>query len=353
MKLVKNTATYQGYIRHKKILILFIGLVVALAALVAVSAGSAGLPLKEVLATFFGYGSKQASIIIFNYRLPRVITAIVAGIGLAGAGCVMQCILNNPLASASTLGISQGAAFGASFAIIVLGAGTQYQTLESVSFSNPYMVSICAFISALLSTFIILGLSHIKKVTPESIVLSGVALSAMFAGATALLQYFAEDVKVAAVVFWTFGDLGRAGWSEVIIMSVTVLLALIYFFLNRWNFNALLSGEEAAKGLGVNVSRLLILSMLVSSLLASFIVSFVGIINFIGLIAPHIVRPLIGNDYRYLLPAAALVGSFLLLASDIAARLVLAPIILPIGAITSFLGAPMFLYLVYKGVGRR
>ena len=137
------------------------------------------------------------------------------------------------------------------------------------------------------------------------------------------------------------------------IMAVATLLALIYFILNRWNFNALLSGEETAKGLGVNVTRLLILSMFISSLIASIIVSFIGIINFIGLIAPHIVRPLVGNDYRYLLPVTALVGSLLLLASDIAARLVLAPIILPIGAITSFLGAPMFIYLVYKGVGRR
>lgn len=350
---MKKTATYQGYIRHKKILILLFGLVVALAALVAVSAGSAGLTLKEVISTFFGYGSEQASIIVFNYRLPRVVTAIIAGIGLASAGCVMQCILHNPLASASTLGIAQGAAFGASFAIIVLGAGTQYQTLESVSFSNPYLVSICAFLGAVLSTLVILGLSHLKKVTPESMVLSGVALGALFAGATTLLQYFAEDVKVAAVVFWTFGDLGRAGWNEVMIMAAIVLSSLLFFILNRWNFNALLSGEETAKGLGVNVTRLLILSMLISSLTASIIVSFIGIINFIGLIAPHIVRPLIGNDYRYLLPATALMGSVLLLASDIAARLVLAPIILPIGAITSFLGAPMFIYLVYKGVGKR
>ncbi len=350
---MKNLETYQGYIRYKKILILAISLIVALAALGAISAGSAGFTVKEVVETFFGHGSKQATNIIFNYRLPRVVTAMVGGVGLAVAGCAMQCILKNPLASASTLGIAQGAAFGASFAIIVLGAGTQYQTMESVTFTNPYMVSVCAFASALLSTFVILGLSHFKKVTPESMILSGVALSAMFAGATALLQYFAEDVKVAAVVFWTFGDLGRTGWGEVALMSVVVLVALLYFVYNRWNFNALQHGEETAKGLGVNVARLRIVGMLISSLAASMIVSFVGIINFIGLIAPHIVRPLIGSDYRYLLPATALTGAFLLLASDVAARMVLSPIILPIGAITSFMGAPMFLYLVYKGVGSR
>lgn len=350
---MKNSDTYKGYIQYKKLWILFIGVVVVLTALWAVSAGSADLSLKEVVSTLLGYGSKQSSIIVFNHRLPRIITAIVAGIGLATVGCVMQSILKNPLASASTLGIAQGAAFGASFAIIVLGAGMQNQSLNGITISNPYMVSVCAFTSAMLSTLIILGLSHFKKVTPESMVLSGVALSTMFAGATTLMQYFAADVKVAAVVFWTFGDLGRTGWGEIIIMTVTVAASLLYFSFNRWNFNALQNGEETAKGLGVNVARMRLLGMFICSLTASIIVSFVGIINFIGLIAPHLVRRIIGNDYRYLLPASALMGALLLVVSDTAARLVVSPIILPIGAITSFLGAPLFLYLVFKGVRKK
>ena len=349
---MKLQTAYQGYIRHKKVTILIIAAIVVLTALVAISAGSADLSLQQVVMTFLGHGSKKASVIVFNHRLPRVITAIVGGIGLAAAGCAMQCILNNPLASASTLGISQGAAFGASLAIIAFSAGAQQHSVATISIDNPYLVSICAFVSALASTFVILGLSHVKKVTPESMILSGVALSALFSGATALLQYFATDVKIAAVVFWTFGDLGRTGWKEIIIMVVVVALAYIYFSLNRWNLNALQSGEEMAKGLGVNVARLRITGMLVSSLTAAVIVSFVGIINFIGLIAPHLIRPLIGSDHRYLLVASALAGSLLLMASDTAARLVVSPIVLPIGAITSFLGAPMFLYLVYRGVDR-
>lgn len=348
-----NRETYGGYIRYKKLFILLLAIATALVALLAISAGSADLSLTEVVKTLFGYGSEQASIVIFNIRMPRVVTAVVAGIGLATVGCAMQSILRNPLASASTLGIAQGAAFGASFAIIVLGAGMQNNTLDGITIFNPYLISLCAFISAMLSTMIVLGLSHFNKVTPESMILSGVALSALFAGATTLLQYFASDVDVAAVVFWTFGDLGRTSWREVIIMSVVVLLALIYFVFNRWNFNALQSGEDAAKGLGVNVERMRLVGMFICSLCASTIVSYIGIINFIGLIAPHLVRRFIGGDYRYLLPSTALMGALLLLLSDTAARLVVSPIILPIGAITSFLGAPLFLYLLFKGVGRR
>lgn len=350
---MKAQRSYKEYIRYKSFFILFIFLVTVLIALLAISAGSAGLSIKLVISTLLGRGTKQSSLIIFNHRMPRIITAIIAGIGLGSVGCVMQSLLNNPLASASTLGISQGAAFGASFAIIILGAGMQSQTLDGITILNPYLISVCAFISSMLSTLIVLGLSHFNKVTPESMILSGVALSAMFSGATTLLQYFAADVKVAAVVFWTFGDLGRTSWREILIMTAVVILVLIYFIFNRWNYNALQSGEETAKGLGVTVESMRLIGMFLCSVTAATIVSFVGIINFIGLIAPHLMRRCIGSDYRYLLPSSAIMGALLLLLSDTVARLVVAPIILPIGAITSFLGAPLFLYLLFKGARKR
>ena len=350
---MNEQSNYKKYIYFKLIFILFLAVATAAATLFAISAGSAELSIKEVIMTLLGRGDAKSAIVIFNIRLPRIITAIVAGIGLATVGCAMQSILRNPLASASTLGIAQGAAFGASFAIIVLGAGIQNQTLDGITILNPYTVSLCAFISAMLSTIVILGLSFFNKVTPESMVLSGVALSTLFSGATTLIQYFAADVKVAAVVFWTFGDLGRTNWKEVIIMAVIVAFALVYFVFNRWNFNALQNGEETAKGLGVNVDTMRMVGMFICSLTAATIVSFVGIINFIGLISPHLVKRFVGSDYRYLLPASALMGALLLVLSDTVARLVVSPIILPIGAITSFLGAPLFLYLLSKGVGKR
>ena len=234
----------------------------------------------------------------------------------------------------------------------MLDAGLQSQTLDGVAIMNPYTTSLCAFVCSMLTTMVVLGLSRLKKVTPQMLILSGVALSSLFSGGTTLLQYFADDVKVAAVVFWTFGSLSSTSWREILIMAIVVVLALIYFLFNRWNYNALQSGEATAKGLGVNTDRLLLGSMVVCSLTSSVIVSYIGIINFIGLVAPHLMRRVVGSDYRYLLPASALMGSCLLLLSDTVARLAVQPIILPIGAITSFLGAPLFLYLIFKG-GKR
>jgi len=345
--------TYGNYIRYKVLVIVLLFVITLVASLYAISAGSAGLSLKEVLLTLLGKGTAQNNTVIFGIRLPRIIAAIVAGIGLATTGCAMQSILRNPLASASTLGVSQGAAFGAAFAIVVLGAGIQFQTTDGVKISNPYLVSICAFVFSMLSTMVVLGLSRFKKITPEAMVLSGVALSALFSGGTTLMQYFADDVSLAAIVFWTFGDLGRASWEQVIIMSVVTAIGLIYFLFNRWNYNAIQNGENTAKGLGVNVDAIRLVGMVICSFTASVIVSFVGIINFIGLIAPHVIRRIIGGDYRFLLPASAILGALMLILSDTLARVVVAPIILPIGAITSFLGAPLFLYLLFKGVAKK
>ena len=181
-------------------------------------------------------------------------------------------------------------------------------------------------------------------------ILAGVALSALFSGGTTIMQYFADDVSLAAIVFWTFGDMGRASWKQIIIMAITVLAGSTYFIFNRWNYNALQSGENSAKGLGVNVDSMRIIGMTICSFTAAVIVSYVGIINFVGLVSPHVMRRIIGDDYRYLLPASALMGALMLLFSDTVARLVVAPVVLPIGAITSFLGAPLFLYLLFKGV---
>ncbi len=349
----KLETEYGKYIRFKRLFLIIMIIVMLVIALVAIASGSSGLTLGEVINTILGNGTAKTKVVVFNLRLPRIVTAIVAGIGLAVVGCVMQSILRNPLASSSTLGVSQGAAFGAAFAIIALDAGMQSQTLDGVAISNPYTTSICAFVGSMLSTLVVLGLSRIKKITPQTMILSGVALSSLFSGGTTLLQYFADDVKVAAVVFWTFGSLGSTSWREIIIMSVVVAAASVFFLMNRWNYNAIQGGESTAKGLGVNTDRLLLVSMVVCSATASVIVSYIGIINFIGLIAPHLMRRVVGSDYRYLLPASALMGAVLLLLSDTVARLIVQPVVLPIGAITSFLGAPLFLYLIFKGGKRR
>ncbi len=348
----REHGSYKEYVAFKWAVLIVLFLLMIFVALIGITVGSAGLGINDVLKVLIGRGTALNRTVVFSLRMTRVLTSILAGIGLAITGCVMQSILRNPLASASTLGVSQGAAFGAAFAIVVLGAGVQFHTNDAISINNPYLVSLCAFIFSMLSTFVVLGLSKIRQITPESMILSGVALSALFSGGTTILQYFADDVSLASIVFWTFGDMGRTSYRQIIMMFILIFISAIYFFFNRWNYNALESGENSAKGLGVDVNLMRLIGMTICSFTASTIVSFVGIINFVGLVSPHLMRRIIGNDYRFLLPASALMGALMLLLSDIVARLVVAPVVLPIGAITSFLGAPLFLYLLFKG-GKR
>jgi len=343
---------YNTFVRRKKIVFAIAFFVTLLIALFAVSAGSLDIPVFEVLKAFFGRGDELSRIAIMGIRLPRVTAAIIVGAALAVSGAVMQCVLQNPLASASTLGVSQGAAFGAALGIIVFGGGVvnSDSAATAVSINNPYIVTLCAFLCASISTLVVIALSQLKKdLGPAGLILAGVALSSLFAGGSILLQYFADETKISAVVFWTFGNLGSAGWSELLVLFLVFIASIVYFLLNRWNYNAMESGADTAKSLGVNTRAVMLISMGISSLAAAVAVSFVGIISFVGLIAPHIMRRFVGNDYRYLIPCSAVAGAMLLIMADTFGRLIIAPVILPIGAITSFLGAPMFLFLLFRG----
>lgn len=343
--------SYKRYIRRKWIVLIGSVLMLISSTLASLSTGSAGLSLSEIVQGVVGLGSEEIRTIIWNVRMPRIAAAIIVGIALAISGCVMQNVLRNPLASASTLGVSQGASFGAAVAIICFGAGSQINSGGSsaaISITNPYLVTACAFLGGITTTLLVLGLARIQGVTSSAIVLAGVAISSMFTGGTTLIQYFADDVMVATVVYWTFGSLGRAGWNEISIIAALSIFAFAFFFYHRWNYNAMESGNHTAKSLGVPVIFLMYVSMAVCALIASVSVAFVGCINFIGLIAPHIMRQFVGNDYRFLIPCTAICGAVLLLLSDIACRALIPPTVLPIGALTSFLGAPLFLYLIMK-----
>lgn len=314
--------------------------VLVLAVLLSLRAGSYDTPVGELIRGIFGKATdRKINIIVQNNRLPRICTALLAGGGLGLAGCVLQAVLRNPLASASTLGVSQGATFGAAFAIVVLGMGT----------TAGIGISLCAFIGSIAVALVILGLSRIRQVSPEGIVLAGVAISSMFTGATTLIQYFADEVELATLVFWTFGDLGATSWKDLGGMGAVVAVLCVYCFMHRWDYNALLSGEETAISLGIRVKGLIMMNVLLCCLCSSVVVSNVGLISFIGLVAPHICRMVVGNNHVYLIPGSVLGGATLLLLGDLFARTVISPVILPIGAITSFLGGPLFLYLLFKG----
>ena len=326
---------YRKYIARKWVALIALAAALLGVGLLSLSVGSAGLPLAETLRALFGGGEEPSRVIIWNVRMPRIATAAAVGIALAMSGCVMQNVLRNPLASASTLGIAQGATFGAAVAIVYFESGV-------------YTVTAFAFLGGIGTTALILLLSRVGGVTPPVMILAGVALSAMFTGATVLVQYFSDDVRIGSIVYWTFGNLGRAGWREIAVMFVLGGAAFIYFMLNRWNYNAMESGAHTAKSLGVNVDALLLAGMAAGTLISAVAIAFVGTINFVGLIAPHIARRLVGSDYRFLVPCSALTGAAIVLAADMLSRTLAAPAVLPIGALTSFLGAPLFLYMIIK-----
>ena len=277
-------------------------------------------------------------IVVLNIRLPRIIMGIFAGVGLGIAGTVMQGILRNPLASPYTLGISSGAGFGAAIAIL-LGAGFV---------GGEYLVIGNAFVFALLCALVILGLASRKGATPETMILAGIAMMYFFSACTTLLMYFADADAVKAVVFWMVGSLGRATWDKLYMISIVLAVSIPLLLWKSWDLNVMGTGDETAKSLGVNVHRTRVFLMVIASLLTASIVCFTGTIGFIGLVAPHICRMVIGGDNRFVFPASALAGGLLLAGADVVAMQIIPPVIIPIGVMTAFMGVPLFFYLIMR-----
>ena len=330
------TAAYIKNFRRKLLMLILPLGGILLVSVLAVTMGSYDVPIKSVFRALTGNADAAAVVVIANIRLPRVVAAIVCGWGLSLSGLSLQSLLKNPLGSPSTLGISQGAALGAAAAIVVFGTKT-------------FSVTLFAFSGALAATIIVLILSGLKRLSSEAVILAGVALSSLFVSATILIQYLATETQLAMVVFWTFGDVARSSWREIGLLTGTVSLASIYLMWVRWDLNALASGEEAAKGLGVNVKRIRLIGTMVAALVSAMATAFHGVIAFIGLLAPHMARRLVGDDHRLLIPFSSVLGALLLLTADNVGRIVIGSGALPVGVITSFLGAPMFLYLLIRG----
>jgi iron complex transport system permease protein len=282
--------------------------------------------------------TELADTIVWNIRLPRALFGIVAGASLAVGGCILQGILKNPLASDYTLGIAQGAGFGAALAII-FGSGL---------IKGEYLIVGNAFLFSLLPTFFIFGMSRYKRATPETLILAGIAMMYLFSAAIILVQFFGSSDAVTAVVFWMVGDLGKATWDKLIPMSLMMIFCMPYLISKSFELNVMGAGDESAKSLGVNVERSRVIMMLITSLMISSVVCFTGAIGFVGLVGPHIARMIIGGDNRFLIPAAGLFGAILLVGSDMVATQVISPIILPVGVVTSFMGVPLFIYLIMK-----
>ncbi len=324
-------------------------------ALVTLTVDLGSLSFFDVLHIIFNKNdpsiSRSDRILVWDIYMPRIACGLLAGFALGVSGAVMQCVLRNPLGSPYTLGISNAAAFGASVGIVLNGGAIIGQSQATIMIDNPYLVTASAFIWAMIGTGIIVLLVTITKVDANTMVLAGVAISSIFSAGISALQYIYNEYALSAIVFWQFGSLGKATWDELKIVAAVAIPIIVFFIWKRWDFNALDNGPDVAKSLGVNVDGLRIATLVLSALMTAVVVSFMGIIAFIGLLGPHMIRMIIGSDHRYLIPGSMFLGAIILLIADCVGQS-LFTFTLPVGIITSFLGGPLFLFLLIKGYKR-
>lgn len=345
-------------INYRRIIILAL-LIIALilASIYSISLGVAEISFKvvyqSILQKLTGIGGENYSDfvygIIFNIRMPRVILAIIAGLALGSTGAMMQSILRNPLASPYTLGVSAGSAFGAGIIIVI---GNLFIGSNFMAQYSSWAIIIGAFIGGMFTIIIINLITSLKEGGTVILILAGVALSYFFSAGLSFIKYIADHEKLAELTVWLMGGLYRADWIDIYILIPILLGSLYYMIKMSWDINALNAGEEVAINLGVKVKKIRRRGSIIVAFLTSSVVAFTGIIGFIGLVAPHICRMIIGNDNRFLIIASGLVGALILLGADTVARIIINPAELPVGIITSISGAPFFLYMLLRRKGK-
>jgi iron complex transport system permease protein len=336
-----------GRLTRRKVL--FISLLVVALILLAIGATSIGSSslgfgdaARVIASKVFPFAhihiSSVENAIIWHIRFPRVILALLAGVGFAASGTAMQGVLRNPLVSPYTLGLSSGAAFGAALAIVT-GVG--------VVGSGNYLIILNAFIFALLTMALVYGIARIRGITPETMILAGIAVTYLFMAGVSLLEYTAGE-ELATIVYWIMGSLTAASWHQIYFVLPVVLICVPLMMRYAWDLNVMGAGDEVATSLGTNVKRVRVICLTLATIVTATIISFTGIIGFIGLVAPHITRMIIGGDHRFLLPCSCLVGAIILLSADTLARTIIAPTMIPVGIMTAFLGVPFFIFLLVR-----
>jgi len=311
-----------------------------LSILIDLSTGPALLNIYDVFSTFFSpekMSDPMVYVIVHNIRLPMTMMAIVVGASLGAAGALMQTILGNPLASPYTLGFSAAAGFGAAVTIL-FGLELPYFPELSVPFF--------AFIAASTACALVYGVAQLKGVTAEVMVLSGIATLFLFQSLQSLAQYMASPEVLQEIVFWLFGSMLKANWFSVSVGSSIFLFSVLVLTKDCWKLTALRLGDDRALSLGVNVQRLRLKVFAVVSLLTAGAVAFVGTIGFIGLVAPHIARMLVGEDHRLLLPFSSITGAVLMVAASIISKVISPGSIVPIGIVTAVVGVPFLFGLI-------
>lgn len=335
---------------HLRKIFFLTGVLVVIVLLVGIAAvfGSYDLTFGEVYKVIGGgvivrifpkltFPESVAGTIIWDLRLPRICMAVVSGASLGVAGAIMQGVLRNPLAEPFTLGISSAAAMGASLSII-----------GGIRFFGPYSVVVNAFICAFVATIIIYTVAKSKGMTPETIILSGISVMFLLDAVTSFMQYLGTEQQVQEVVFWMMGSISVAGWNTVLIVLLVAIVSIPYLIYKASDITIIGAGDETAHSLGINVEKVRMQTLAFGALLTAAVTAFCGIIGFVGLLSPHITRMIIGGDNRYVIPGSAMVGSALLLGADTVARTILAPMILPVGIMTAFVGVPFFMYLFMR-----
>jgi len=351
----KDSLTLHYFSHRKRNLIVIFSFVLILftSFVYALHAGSYALSSERIFeiivqAIFHPDGSSLPSaeqVVILGFRLPRIILAILTGMSLAVAGCVMQALLRNPLVSPFTLGLSSAASFGAAIAIVF---GTALTSLIPILHANAIIVAF-AFLFGWLSILFIYAISKMKGSSSVTLILSGVVIGYIFTAGVMILKYITNDEKLREITLWLMGGMWGANWDAVLIVAPITLLCILWLESKAWDLNTLSAGDDVAKNLGVDVDRLRFMGLFVSTLASSACLAFTGVIGFIGLMGPHIGRMLIGNDNRYLIPCSACIGAVILLLSDTVARTIFMPVEIPVGVIMYIIGGIFFLFLILRG----
>ena len=315
-----------------------------LAFILSLVTGAVPISAGDVLRALFGFEvDGQTAAVIQMIRLPRALLAILVGASLAGAGAAFQGLFRNPLADPSLIGVSGGAALGAVFIIVFGGL-----VASAVPFlASPFLLPLFAFIGGIGATFAIQGLAQSRgQAATATLLLAGIAINALTGALTGFTVYLANDTQIRDFTFWTMGSLASGGWHAVALTALPVTLAMGVILARSRALDAMLLGEREALHLGVPVHRLKHIVMIAGALAVGSCVAVSGVIGFVGIVVPHVVRMLAGPDHRIVLPGSVLAGAALLLAADSFARVIVAPAELPIGLVTAAIGSPFFLWLL-------
>ncbi|MEM4490515.1 MAG: iron ABC transporter permease, partial [Desulfurococcaceae archaeon] len=316
---------------------------------VASSIGLRNVTFLDALKILLGVNSTEVDSITLWLRLRRVLVGVIVGGLLGGSGVIAQAVYRNPLASPFTLGISQAAALGVAVALLFGYAGRFYPFFYSIS--RPYLLPVMAFVFALLQSMLVLSLAYKAGLSPHALVLSSIALSFLYQSILALLQYLVlNELQVATIVFWTFGDLSRPGDMELLILAIGFIPMLIAYMFIHIDLDLVSLGDDLSLASGINPRRFRLVAMIIASLGTSLATSFVGVLAFLCLLAPHIARGVVGASHKYLLPASILIGSILTVLADTLSRNILYPLTLPVGITLSFMGAPLLIYMLIRGI---